>query len=268
MKWDTYQTKGITSKYLYRYVSLTKLLHFLRTGSLYFTRMDSFEDGLEGIIPYNISELYVNLPELPDEENRNKAIISKEMWEADKERRLNILNAIQHDLLEKQKNLYVNCWYLGDSESLGMWDLYGKNGFMIRFERQVIQDLVKSEIKSQTVKYESHDLLVGGIIRYQDFDKVPWNEEDSLIKYSGFRKHIAFKHEEEYRFIIHKSEITAGGIEYKLGEINDLQFDLFANPKMNPFEFSTNNELISRYTNKELNESKLKPWLDFKNMKF
>jgi hypothetical protein len=267
MKWDTYHTKGITSKYLYRYVSLTKLLHFLRTGSLYFTRMDSFEDGLEGIVPYNITELYANLPPLQDEASRNKEI-SEESWIELKERRINILNHIQQDLLEKQKRLYVNCWYLGDSESIGMWDLYGKNGFMIRFERQAIQDLVKSEIESQSVKYAKDDLIVGGIIRYQDFDKVVWKEEKSLIKYSGFRKHIAFKHEEEYRFIIHKSEIVEGGIEYKLGEINDLEFDLFANPKMNSFEFITNNELISRYTDKKLKDSKLKPWLDFKNMKF
>ena len=47
MKWDTCHTQGIKLKYVYRYISFEKLIHFLETNSLFFSRMDKFEDNLE-----------------------------------------------------------------------------------------------------------------------------------------------------------------------------------------------------------------------------
>lgn len=40
---------GRDNSYYYRYVSLKKLSHFLATKSLYLSRIDKFEDNLEGI---------------------------------------------------------------------------------------------------------------------------------------------------------------------------------------------------------------------------
>jgi hypothetical protein len=51
MKWETYHTKEINQKYVYRYLTLEKLVDFLETGELYLTRLDKFEDNLENISP-------------------------------------------------------------------------------------------------------------------------------------------------------------------------------------------------------------------------
>lgn len=268
MNWDTYNTKSIKSKYLYRYITLEKLIHFFNTGSLYFARMDSFEDNLEGINPNDIVQLILNLIPVPPKELRSDEIYHS-VWENTQKIRFNNLINLQKTLNEKQKKSFVSCWFLGDTESIGMWDLYAKDGFLIRFERLSLQKLVKAKLKSQQIDYGDSDLLVAGKVKYQDFEKIAWTNEGSLIKYSGFRKHEAFKHEEEYRFIIHKSNPPENGIIYKLDEIDNLEFKLYANPRMSSFTFNTYSNILKKYNLKhELNESMLKQWLEFKNMKF
>ena len=88
------------------------------------------------------------------------------------------------------------------------------------------------------------------------------------MRYSAFRKHIAFKHEEEYRVVIQKVEYNDKlGIEYCLGEIDKLDFELFANPRMSKFSIDKHKRILSKFSKKHiLNESKLKPWLKFKDM--
>jgi len=268
MKWDTYNTLSIKSKYLYRYVSLEKLLHFLRTGTLYFSRMDRFEDNLEGIVPSEITKLIFNMFPVPPKEERN-SVISDEEWGQIEYNGVQNLRNLQETLRVKQKKSFVSCWFLGNTESIGMWDLYAKEGFLIRFDRKNLQKLVKSKIKKQSIQHEETDLLVAGKVKYQDFQQIPLKEKESSIIYSGFRKHEAFKHEEEYRFILHKSNPLDDGLEYNLEEIDNLDFKLFTNPRMSTFTYNAYSDLLTKYTLKhKLNESMLKQWLEFKNMNF
>jgi hypothetical protein len=57
MKFETYHTKKLAEKYVYRYLTIDKLIDFLDTNSLYLSRLDTFEDNLENIEPYDIIEL-------------------------------------------------------------------------------------------------------------------------------------------------------------------------------------------------------------------
>lgn len=267
--WQTYHTKNIKSKYLYRHVSIEKLISFLNTGDLYFARMDSFEDNLEGVIPYDIVELLANYDDLPSLEERNPEI-SKEIWKDIENHRAGKLTKLQESLLNRQKERFVSCWFLSDTESIAMWDLYATGGFLIRFDRQYLQGLVKTRKDLQEkIPEDSNDLLVAGRVRYQNFNELHLDEDGKRLKYSGFRKHVAFKHEAEYRFILHKKEYNSNGVFYSLGDINELEFDLLANPRMEAFTLSTYNDIIKKYNSKfQLKESELKPWLHFKETTF
>ena len=77
MKWDTYHTKEIKEKYLYRYVTIEKLIDFLSTNSIYLSRLDSFEDSFEDIQPYDINQLKFLYTEKPEDANPE---ISDEIW--------------------------------------------------------------------------------------------------------------------------------------------------------------------------------------------
>ena len=265
MKWDTYHTQGIKLKYVYRYISFEKLIHFLETNSLFFSRMDKFEDNLEGITPYDITELLGNLGNDFLEEKPNEMLDF--IWKELITRRKKALSAVQ-DNLNSQKKKYVSSWFLNNSESMGMWDLYAPNGYLLKFERSKLQSIVKSNRGKQRFVNDNNTLLVAGRVNYQDFNEVPFAEQKSKIKYSTFRKHIAFKHEEEYRLLISLPyELPLPGIEYNIGNIDDLEFEIIANPRMDRFTYETNKKVIGKYTTHELKESTLKLWLEFRDLR-
>lgn len=265
MKWDTYNTNNITEKYLYRYVTIEKLVDFLSTNSIYLSRLDTFEDNLENIEPYDIvtlKSLYLNKPDNANPE------IDEPTWNdwinSDRLR----LKQLQEYLFEKQSKRFVSCWILSDVESFGMWDIYGKSGFAIRFERKYFQDLVKNSREIQSEQTNKIDLLAAGKVKYQNFDDMFFKEKESLMKYSVFRKHLSFKHESEYRIIGFTNEIENEiGLRYKLPNIEDLDFEIFANPRLTPFQFLQYKNILEKYSKSHLlKKSQLKYWLEFRNM--
>lgn len=151
-----------------------------------------------------------------------------------------------------------------------MWDIYEKAGFAIRFETKYFQQLIKNSIKYQTEPTNKIDLLVAGEVQYQNFDEMLLKEKESSLKYSVFRKHIAFNHETEYRIVGFMNEfIDIPGLKFQLPNIEDLKFDIIANPRLTFFQFETYKSIIENYSDKHiLKESKLKIWLDFRNINY
>src|SRR6266436_1269043 len=98
---------------LWRYMDFAKFVEMRESQSLWFGRIDQLEDPLEGT--HTDAELkgirkYV-------EEKRAKQII-----------RLFRLS---------RRLLYVNCWHSGSTESLAMWDLYGKGSGVVAVKSTV-----------------------------------------------------------------------------------------------------------------------------------
>jgi hypothetical protein len=148
-----------------------------------------------------------------------------------------------------------------------MWDIYGKSGFAIRFERSYFQKLIKDSIEIQKGKTDEIDLLVVGKVVYQNFDEMLLKEKESLLKFSVFRKHLSFNHESEYRIVGYMKEILdVPGLRFKLPNIEDLDFDIIANPRLDGFQFDKYKGILSKYSQKHpLTESELKIWLEFRN---
>lgn len=101
MKWDTYHTKDINQKYIYRYITLEKLVDFLKTNCLYLTRLDKFEDNLENIDPYDINELKFRQISKPNNANPE---ISDSTWKEIIKKNHSELKNIQQKLILQQKN--------------------------------------------------------------------------------------------------------------------------------------------------------------------
>lgn len=269
MNWDTYHINNIKEKYVYRYMTIEKLVDFLETNSIYLARLDKFEDNLENIEPYDINELKIKSKLLSKPEEANPEITNNQ-WDELIKNNAKALGELQKSLVKKQKHRFVSCWILNDVESFAMWDIYGKSGFVLRFEQKYFQKLIKESIKLQKDYTAKIDLLVVGIVQYQNYDDMLLKEKESLINFSAFRKHIAFKHETEYRIVGFMEEfIDLSGLKFILPEIKDLKFDIFANPRLDSFQFAKYKNMISKYTtNHPLKESELKIWLDFRNIKY
>jgi hypothetical protein len=238
MKWNTYHTKEIKEKYVYRYLTIEKLVDFLETNSIYLSRLDKFEDNLENIEPYDINELKVRSETLSKPYDANPEI-SDNQWDEIIRNNILALRELQKSLDQKQKHRFVSCWILNDVESFAMWDIYGKSGFVLRFEQEYFQQLIKDSIKLQKNQTEKIDLLIAGTVQYQNYDEMLFKEKESLIKFSTFRKHIAFKHETEYRIVGFMKEILdLAGLKFILPELKDLKFEIIANPRLDSFQFA------------------------------
>lgn len=269
MKWETYKTDEIRQKFIYRYLTLEKLVDFLETGELYLTRLDKFEDNLENISPFDINELKFRsgLTEKPQDANPD---IEDHHWEQlTRSNRLALIN-LQKKLKYEQQFRFVSCWILNDVESFAMWDIYGKSGFAIRFERKYFQQLIKDNIEKQIGSTAELDLLVAGKVIYQNFDDMLQKEEESKLKFSVFRKHLSFNHESEFRLVgFMKKILETNGLRFKLPEIKNLKFDIIANPRLDTFQFDKYKGILHRYTGEhKLTESELKIWLEFRKIDY
>lgn len=267
MNWDTYHTNNITEKYVYRYVTIEKLIDFLFTNSIYLARLDTFEDNFENMEPYDINQLKFLYLKKPEDANPEIPDYTwDEMVDSSKAR----FKQIQAYVHKEQKKRFVSCWILNDVESFGMWDLYGQSGFAIRFERKYFQDLIKKSIPLQSEPTNKIDLIVAGKVVYQNFDELLVKEKESLIKYSAFRKHLSFKHESEFRIIGFTNNLEENtGLRFKLPELETLEFQIIANPRLSSFQFLQFKNIIEKYAPKhKLIESKLKLWLEFRKAQY
>jgi hypothetical protein len=152
---------------LWRYMDFAKFVEMLESQSLWFGRVDQLEDPLEGT--HTDAELkgirkYI-------EEKRGKQLICL--------------------FRLSRRALYVNCWHSGSSESLAMWDLYGKGIGIVA---------IKSTVGRLKEAVATHDEPVFiSKTRYVDWNDAP-GLDNVLVACS--RKDLSYRHESEVRVII------------------------------------------------------------------
>ena len=123
---NNHRTIPRPSAKLWRYMDLAKFLSLLDESSLYFTRIDHFNDPYEGALGVATNEdawikmemqrraPFVNLKEFKDDEND----FEKEKKEFDEYRR---------KIRTWRLNNYISCWHQSESESEAMWQLYSRD---------------------------------------------------------------------------------------------------------------------------------------------
>jgi hypothetical protein len=166
---------------LWRYMELARFLQLIDGRHLWFSRADKFNDPLEGTLTdgeFNYE------PETPDEPPRFR-------------------EATADPLAQMMRHTtYVNCWRMGENESMAMWDLYGKGTGVVavtttvgRLKRQLENDdrpVYIAEV--QYVDWQAPRELRG------TFDLIT-------------RKDISYQHEGEARlFVWNTAGIQAEGI--------------------------------------------------------
>lgn len=95
-------------------------MQMIESQSLWFARLDKFEDPLEGA--------------------HTDAEISGIRKHVAKKRAEQLISLFR----EARKDTYVSCWRAGKSESLAMWDLYGRGSGIVALKSTV--ELLKRSI--------------------------------------------------------------------------------------------------------------------------
>lgn len=194
IKIEHYNIESINSNdYLWKFISIEKFLSIILNRKLFFTRLDKFEDTLEGIAPELLLLDYAEdaLLNLPFE-------ISSFPY--------NLLSTRSDSLMDKlhetQKYNFANCWFLSSDnvESVAMWNLYSKPNSValnIKFNN-FIDKITKNGIRSNI---NIKNFMLGGI-NYIDFQNpIEVGESIEKLKFTPFIKDKSFRHENEFRMI-------------------------------------------------------------------
>lgn len=190
-----YNQRGI---YLWRYFDLHKFFNFLRNKEIRFTRMDGFEDPMEGV-PLRALITYAEEKDLEiiGDDMLSDLILDKTKFEKLSivmQRRINNINAIQC-------RSFVSCWFLGQRESMAMWNLYSNSdGVAIRVS--AIKLFQHFEKFAPQLYNQDISSFYGGKVVYQDFKSIDTEDETSAVPRVALRKDLSYKHEEEFRFVI------------------------------------------------------------------
>lgn len=264
-KWNTYHTRGIQKKYVYRYMDERKVLSFLEHGALYMPSMNRFDDKLEGISTYDITEVKTayDICFVDDENSIDPNMM--EDWQNLKEVSKEKLRRIGKQLEKSQEGHYVSCWFNSNRESDGMWRFYSReNGFAVRMDRKLFQEAIKKSINTNLTS-NSQRVIVGRI-KYQDYPRVIENEQASTVLYLAFRKDESFSHEKEYRVVVldTSSGTKPNFFSYQLKDFQDLPITIIVHPAMGEPMYQDYKQRFQSYgSNIIVRKSELEPFYQF-----
>ena len=115
---------------------------------------------------------------------------------------------------------YANCWNLSEYESNALWRLYcgDSQGVAIRTTYAALQDSLKSYPDVHT-----------SLVRYIDFDKEGYSEDEINVYDLAMHKQTAFEHEKEVRVAWIDNSATRfarlDGTEYERPITKSLRWD-------------------------------------------
>ncbi len=165
---------------LWRYLDLAKFLLLLETQSLRFSRVDQFEDPLEGT--FTDAEIE-HLRSLDAANAALPSLISE-----------SYLRGPQH----MRATAYVSCWRAGKAESMAMWDLYGKGGGIVAVKTTVRN--LKEAISESPLR------IFLAEVKYVDWSLAPFDNNTLVM---CFRKDSSYEHENEVRAVIWDADIVS-----------------------------------------------------------
>jgi len=250
----------LEGEFLWRFMDLHKFFSFVLEKKLFFARLDSFDDPLEGLTELLIGHIAASeyekdgMFDIPDE--------SKEDYNKKREARKKI---IEEGTRQIQTTLFANCWFIGKKESFAMWNMYSdQNSVAIRYNPDQLLKLVIPLAESYT--NEDFKAFLYGKVEYYDvwpFSFTKKNDADN--KYTPYKKDKSYIHENEFRFTVAVPHELAGKYEYfklPFGDIAEDDFKIFANPKMEDWKFNNLKKLLEPY---KLSDKLVKSVLKTKN---
>ncbi|WP_166383107.1 MULTISPECIES: DUF2971 domain-containing protein [unclassified Polaribacter] len=242
LKIEPYYNQPNENSFLYRYLTIDKLLDLLLSERISLVRLNLFDDKLEGS---SLKHLRLNhFSELAKKDMQKQggtfASISLTVNPTERNKRS------RHRELFQDTN-YASCWYIDNYESVAMWQLYSKpDSVAIKIPYKVLnKELLEGNFEING-KYEK---LKFGAISYHRFKNIANVEKNNIeTDIQGFIKDSSFDHEREFRIMVENKDSEKKYLENrgvlldedvdKLNNFNEIKVKYlkFNNFKKLPFE--------------------------------
>jgi hypothetical protein len=212
--------------FLWRYYDVHKFLNLLHSKRFRFSRMDKFEDPLEGIPLKTLLAYRTKIdPDLVQGLSLSEIILDEQLrdfFPSSFQGKLNSIHAIQ-------KTAFITCWFAEQRESLAMWNLYSNpDGVALKIPfRKLLSNLNVTE--------EGVSAFYGGMVEYLDLNKMYKGPTLKVQQMKvALRKDSSFKHECEFRFVVqlrdHHNELT--GFDSEPIDLHQLGMKVVCHPRM------------------------------------
>lgn len=159
---------------LWRYLNFVKLLDIFERRLLWFARVDMFEDPLEGT--HTDAEVEYLRAQPPPSAPMKDFTLEKQY--------VGITRMYR-------ETMFVKCWRAAESESMAMWDIYGKGSGVLAIKSTV------GRLKEVLSTYPRKVFI--GRVKYVDWSKIAWNLNALAMV---MRKDRSYEHEQELRAVL------------------------------------------------------------------
>jgi hypothetical protein len=182
---------------VWRYFDLPKFISLLQHGGLYFCRADLLGDRFEGSVTRakqkNIEAIIARCPEGDEREKMRTEVLRSSSF-----------------FSNLRMTMYVNCWHLGDHESMAMWKGYGAGSHGVAISSNVsrLEDLIPEHYDS---KYQATNIYIGKV-KYVDLTSEVIQIPNTNNVYGPLIcKSIVHEHERELRAIFWYPQAATAG---------------------------------------------------------
>jgi hypothetical protein len=178
---------------VWRYFPFAKFISMLTYQALWFCKLNVLQDKFEGMIPRKPPELLTT----NERDGRELTL--------------------------------VNCWFLGDSESMKMWDTYGASP-----EGVAVKSTVRQLMQYVYVPADPHMSHIGKVlyVEHDDYDMEPYLAHQAHER--AFLKDERYSNEQELRIetlnVKHMSCVSKYGKPFTLEECQCKNMNNFDNP--------------------------------------
>ena len=244
-KIDIKTPKRLKNDYLWKYIDLHRLIDFIYSEELHFTRLDKFDDPIDGI---KASNLRIR------EENKKNQIKTEQS-----ENELKLLDYID---FSNQKRQFVNCWFYDNRESMAMWEIYSSiDSVVLKVDiNSLINELNRCSIKF--IKDNGNRLsVIGDLVSYYPLNPFEQTNKINGLKYAAMIKDLSYEYEKEYRLLIYVMKEWLYDEEINNFRfpviLNNLKFELVCHPLMEDWKFK-NIEKLAKIKKIKVIKSKIK----------
>lgn len=190
----------LVSSTLWRYLDHFKFEDLIKSQSLYYSRLDRFEDKLEGVSPFSCIKAIASDPEKNEDQKREAIRLYKIRMGRNRE------------------IAFASCWHINDKLNFEMWNSYGhmaSDSIAIRTSERKL---------SSTLKKSAFPFLNEPV---QYFEEPFFNQ--NAYWFPTMFKRKEYKSEQEFRSILFVHGISLGGIRIKVN-LQDLIDRIYVHP--------------------------------------
>lgn len=229
--------------FLWKYMDVHKFLYLLNENKFYFTRMDLFEDPLEGLSDNIIWDKF-SYDRIPERNKINPNILENVIEKILNDKEIGLKN-LEKKTKQIQKSMFASCWFTSNRESMAMWNIYSNNdSIAIRFKADYLISLIKEAAKGK----DEYNMTIGNCdyraLYPPELD--PAKKKKIENRFVAHKKDESYSHEREFRFVIYPNVIDESlfGIGLEIPNLKKLKFHIVANPHMPDWQFENLKKLL------------------------